>query len=370
MRKGIQCLSGDETGLVKLISYNEDGVGKAEQTFGKQSRENGVERIHVSGPNNVAIGTVKGSVYKWDEFGLLDVVTRVGGGRIKGLYCSSDRLVTCGEDGLVETRLWPTGEIKGAFKTGFRIDFGRVNDTGTQVALGGKDNDIKIWNLETGATIFKGRNVPNDSLDMPVPIWITDAVWTGENSLLACTAFNQIRAYDLRQRRPIRDLSLKIKGDDANRHLNCIAKDAHNNAITADNFGLVSLVDVYGGQRLLTSFKGPKASVRSIDVDLDAGIMACGGLDRYVRMYDLESHKQIGRCYVKQRVTAVGLGFVKMANDDEENSSGEEIDWGNDDDDDSAFENEESTNSDDENADEINDSDDNGKRPNSKRHKH
>lgn len=54
-------------------------------------------------------------------------------------------------------RLWSSGAGK-EVQTGGPLERLRVN--GDMVATGGKDNDLKIWSVETGLTsTFKAKNV-------------------------------------------------------------------------------------------------------------------------------------------------------------------------------------------------------------------
>ena len=41
-------------------------------------------------------------------------------------------------------------------------------------AVGGRENDLVLYDLETQESIFRGRNVPNDFLQLRVPIWVSD----------------------------------------------------------------------------------------------------------------------------------------------------------------------------------------------------
>lgn len=41
-------------------------------------------------------------------------------------------------------------------------------------AVGGKENDIALYDIEQKDAIFRGRNVPNDFLNLRVPIWVAD----------------------------------------------------------------------------------------------------------------------------------------------------------------------------------------------------
>jgi WD40 repeat protein len=243
---------------------------------------------------------------------------------------TSDHLLII--QGTVEIRSWPTGEIVSAFQAGTGVEGGSLfsNDP-RKLAVGGKNLDLKIWDIETRQTTFKAKNVPNDSLDIAVPIWITDASWNNDGIVFTSTAYNQIRAYDLRQRRPVKDISLKQKLDERNHHLNCISSTPDNfSVVVGDNFGEVSIVDVLKNGRLISQYKGPKGSIRSISIHADTRTLACGGLDRYIRVFNLDTHKQVGRCYVKQKITSVLLGAVPYEKQHDEDDEEADLDWGDD----------------------------------------
>lgn len=57
--------------------------------------------------------------------------------------------------------------------------------------------------------LWNARNVPNDDLDLMVPIWDKDVAWLSKvnsHSLATCTAFCEVREYDTRgSRRPVID---------------------------------------------------------------------------------------------------------------------------------------------------------------------
>jgi len=49
-----------------------------------------------------------------------------------------------------------------------------------QVATGGKENDLKLWDgnrVDTGP-LFQAKNVRHDSLDLRVPVWVTEVGFT------------------------------------------------------------------------------------------------------------------------------------------------------------------------------------------------
>ena len=44
------------------------------------------------------------------------------------------------------------------------------------IATGGKEHDLQIWDLNQigSGPIFRAKNVPLDSLQLRVPVWVTD----------------------------------------------------------------------------------------------------------------------------------------------------------------------------------------------------
>jgi len=67
------------------------------------------------------------------------------------------------------------------------------------VATGGKENDLKVWDLQGAdrtVPLFQARNVKNTKLDLRVPIAINDIQFLNAdgNRLITGTAYHQVRA--------------------------------------------------------------------------------------------------------------------------------------------------------------------------------
>lgn len=77
------------------------------------------------------------------------------------------------------------------------------------VATGGKErqNNLKVWDLSMdGRQVFRSKNLPNDSLQLEVPVWDSDMgfLHASENTLATCSRYGYVRVYDTRkQRRPV-----------------------------------------------------------------------------------------------------------------------------------------------------------------------
>lgn len=75
------------------------------------------------------------------------------------------------------------------------------------VAIGSKDQVVQLWDITTSKQLWTGKNLPNDHLDLKIPIWDTDLCWLSRSntySLAACTAYSDVREYDTRgPRKPV-----------------------------------------------------------------------------------------------------------------------------------------------------------------------
>ena len=83
---------------------------------------------------------------------------------------------------------------------GDQPSFMKVNQfVKTQLLIGSKDYLLQIWDVnQKDKPFWQSRNLPNDDLDLKVPIWDTDATFFAEKNFAVCTAFCDVREYDLR----------------------------------------------------------------------------------------------------------------------------------------------------------------------------
>lgn len=81
-------------------------------------------------------------------------------------------------------------------------------------ATGGKENDLKIWNLESekpSVPVFIAKNIRHDFLELRVPVWIQDLVFMPQTSdiVATCSRYGHVRLYDAkanRKNRPVVDI--------------------------------------------------------------------------------------------------------------------------------------------------------------------
>lgn len=195
------------------------------------------------------------------------------------------------------------------------------------IAYAGRNALMQIMDIETGKIIFKSRNVANDFLNMEVPKWTTDLCWMNESNLIAaCTAFSQIRLYDIREsKKPIKDIDCK----DTLQHINTIIPNPAVNetmqVIVGDTHGGIRVVDITK-KRIVGKFSGPTGSVRCLATHPTEPYLASVSIDRYLRIFEIGSRKLVTRVYLKQKLTTVAFVDERGINDNDKNKSKNEND--------------------------------------------
>ena len=82
------------------------------------------------------------------------------------------------------------------------------------MAFASKDQLLQIWDITKSKDKPKwmAKNLANDDLDLPIPIWDTDVEWlsgTNKWSVVTCTAHCDVREYDTRcPRKPVAAVKL------------------------------------------------------------------------------------------------------------------------------------------------------------------
>ena len=216
------------------------------------------------------------------------------------------------EDYLVATqsglvKLW-TGdeepECKLTINAGLTLDKLRQNPGEPHlIATGGKQNDLKLWNLNApDEPIFRAKNVRHDFLNLEVPIWIMDMAFLPDSKkIVTCTGHHQIRIYDPeKQRRPVMDIEwdeYPIKS------LSLRANGYH--AFVGNARGEMAMVDLRGKAYIVQKYKGGAGSIRAIQCHPTDDIVASVGLDRYLRIHDINSRKLLQKFYLKSKLNCL-----------------------------------------------------------------
>ena len=219
---GIRCIAGDETGLLKMVNMEKKSYDK----YGSQSRALGVSSMHwVVYGVSLCVCRVNGDVEMWDvvEDGTVlrkshDVMSGLPEGTAirsvgccgRSQTCSSSVLYT--EDGQICVKVMDeasSSRAGGSFATSGPVETAASSTSHT--LFGGRENDVKLWDLSTGECTWQAKNVPHDEVRLRVPVWIAGVAFfdadesTGHSDIIVTgTGYRQIRMYDVRvQRQPV-----------------------------------------------------------------------------------------------------------------------------------------------------------------------
>ncbi|KAJ2613385.1 Ribosome biogenesis protein nsa1 (NOP7-associated protein 1) [Coemansia sp. RSA 1365] len=185
-------------------------------------------------------------------------------------------------------------------------------------AVGGREQELTVWDADTvesgsqseytkpkSAPLFKSKNVGNDSLDLRMPVWITDMQFMDDNAstplVAVSTGHRQIRIYDAKaQQRPVLDWEVS-------KHpiYHILASHVRPEMFFADNMGNVQQLDTRMG-RVVGGYKGISGAVKAMAISEDGSMIAAAGLDRFLRVYEAGGMRRaLHRAYIKQRVSQV-----------------------------------------------------------------
>lgn len=104
--------------------------------------------------------------------------------------------------------------MSGKFEPSLNKKYNKVvYDGESGFCLVGKEVLPFLFDLSKNLVSWNGKNVPNDELDLRVPINDTDATFFKNKNCLACAhADNKVRVYDVRtnKQKPSADYHLKL----------------------------------------------------------------------------------------------------------------------------------------------------------------
>jgi len=225
---------GTDTGILKAISFDEEGIKLKKNTLPDKNKKNLANGITCMQWRNqqeseVYTGHRNGVVRLYDTsrgeyvysskcsfgsgkvIGLAPLETNVlvglSSGEVDYLMRSKDQAQ---KSPLIQT-LPP--KYKGPFaKWKQSLEVLRPHPLLEGVfATGGCHNDLKIFDINRPKLrIFSARNVANDELDLPVPVWITDLAYLPDHkSIVTVSWHSHVRVYDPRSgRKPVSSRTL------------------------------------------------------------------------------------------------------------------------------------------------------------------
>ncbi|CAH8389559.1 unnamed protein product [Eruca vesicaria subsp. sativa] len=208
--------------------------------------------------------------------------------------------------------------------------FGKVDGTENFGLFGGKRVEVNIWDLEQCTKIWSAKSVsffcyqkplpsvnvssnqsllgqpPKDNLGIFTPTWFTCAAFMSNDDhrkFVTGTKSHQVRLYDVSaQRRPV------LSFDFHETAITAITEDPDGHTVYVGNASAdLAAFDIRTG-KLLGNFLGKcSGSIRSVVRHPQHQVIASCGLDRYLRVYDVNTRQLISAVFLKQHLT--GLVF-------------------------------------------------------------
>ena len=180
------------------------------------------------------------------------------------------------------------------------------------LATGGKENELQLWDMnnELREPVFRAKNVRHDSLELRVPVWISGIAFCPRQPGLvsAVSKHGHVRRYDVRsgQRRPVTELEWEEEAPTA-----CCATDSADQILVGAGTGKLGLFDWRKtGKKencVVQKYKGCVGSVRDVQFASTAPFFAAVGLDRFLRIYDLQKPAPVHKMYLKSKLNRVLL---------------------------------------------------------------
>ncbi|KAK4026026.1 hypothetical protein OUZ56_015052 [Daphnia magna] len=304
---------GAETGLFKGVSFNDH------QTITKnlnslQSLDRQQEITCMAWGNDeeseilMGLRSQKVKIYDTEFKGFSGCVeTPFGKGPLRGVGKFNDSIITASESG--DVKLWKfkaSQQIEfHALTAGESLSCMRVSPYNKNiVGTGGKKNDLQLWDMENAQhPVFKAKNVKNDFLDMPVPVWVSDFAFVpNSEQVVSSSRHGHVRLYDpkSRGRRPV--ISCIPEADEA---WTCISIASRSNQVlVGSGKGRMLLYD-FRQQKVVHAYRGFTGSIRQIVCHPTKPLVVSVGLDRFIRLHHLDRQTPLHKAYLKSRLNVV-----------------------------------------------------------------
>ena len=187
-----------------------------------------------------------------------------------------------------------------------------------------KNTPLVLYNIQNQKIEFKGKNLPNDELNLTIPMHDTDVVEVKNNPRLnyVSTAYGEIRLYD-KKASPRPSLNKKVTKSKINK---IDITDDGNYLFIGDNLGYCAMLDIRKNFSPFRTFKGNSGSIRSlVNIEQNNNIIVAG-FDRYIRWYNYKDGDD-EKVFVKNKInSAILVGLEKIKNEEFEDEEEGEID--------------------------------------------
>eukprot|EP00796_Vickermania_ingenoplastis_P000703 gene703-382_t len=285
------CVTGDETGLVKVWDISRSSGSTLRFSYGEQKRERCVMGLCWVDINaaTIAMSTKDGvlSILNTSDQKIMQSKNvGVCAGLSSSIAYMKEKMVIVDAVGgvqILDDQLNCCCSIAG---TG-SVDASHMHRKYGMIALGGKDNNLKVYDVggeRVGTPVFEAQSPRDHVLDVPYPIFVTGACIINPFVSCVCTAYHEVRFYDRRaSTRAVQEF--EISREIERRPTKMLQWNCNK-----------------------AKLRGGTGSVRGM-AKHPAGhqILGVTGLDRKARLYHVPTGKLLMTLYTKQRCNCVLL---------------------------------------------------------------
>ncbi|CCW62226.1 unnamed protein product [Phytomonas sp. EM1] len=305
------CITGDETGLLKVWNIAKSSGATLSYSFGEQNRQRGIMGMCWvdSSTSSVAFSTQDGDV---TMFNTKDgrKVTSANIGHVSALpnamsFVKGKLIMVTSNASVLITN--SELELPTLFEANGPVDAVHIQRKYGMIAIGGNENELCVYDLGADSApslVFKAQNVRDHILDVPYPTFITGTCIINPFVFCTSTAYHQVRFYDRRSSaRPVQEFEINREIE---RRPTRMLQWNSNKFLIGEASGDVHLYDTRRGFTSRAKLRGGVGSVRSM-AKHPAGhqLLGVAGLDRKARLYHVPTGKLLLSIYTKQRVNCI-----------------------------------------------------------------
>eukprot|EP01041_Mallomonas_annulata_P004138 gene4138-8226_t len=288
-------ITGDETGLLKLVNLKQRNYLTYLPSVGEQNRAFGIRSMcWTESGSEFALLRQNGKIEKWNcnnNENSLSYSNELDSGILDASKCSSckennSNIIITGDSGSIKV-INTKNDLSILSEFSARGPIASCATCINGIAVGGNENDLQLWDLTTQQPAWTAKNLPHDNLSLRIPIWITAIAFPSEQSevngceIYTGTAYKQIRLYDTRHKRQPQ-LSFEI----GEYRVTAILPGVTDRTLyVADTYGGLHLWDVRTQRRIYT-LKGCTGSIRDLTMNASRTIVGCVGLERFAHSDD------------------------------------------------------------------------------------
>jgi ribosome biogenesis protein NSA1 len=205
-----------------------------------------------------------------------------------------------------------------------------------RVAVGGRERETTMVDIESGTVVFKAKNLPPDPQTLlQQPVWPSSILFMENSNIMAVgTAHNEVRIYDVREDSKTRRPTATTPENLLEYRVTALCQVDPNHLVVGDSAGFIYDLDIRTLSRKLKGaanknmarYIGPAGSVRQLKKHPTLPRLAAVGLDRMLRIYDTNKRKQLDCVYLKQRLNCALFCNDKTWAAEGENDEDDDVD--------------------------------------------